>query len=301
MTTPSTASRRRLAAVSEATWGTIPSSPSMLGIPYTTLKLDPTIATFDDSAIYGDRMQRYTVAGNQTVTGDIDVEMTPLTFDSFWASLMNGAWNSNVLKTGTTQSSITFEDQQLDSSVYTTFTGCMFDKLALTIPASGIVTGKWSVIGKAFAQSTTAIAGETFTAPTNAKPFIHNTGTFKLGGTVLAYFTAVSLNIDNKLNANMGLGSLTVQSITYGDSSVSGSVTVFFVDDTARATFIANTPTTLEFSLTNGTNTLDILLPNVVFKTSTRSSSKNGVITEVYNFVANYDSTTATNIQVTRT
>ena len=309
MTTYGISSLRKLVGVVESAWGTTPATPSLVDIPYTSLKLNPLLDTYDDTSIYGDRMQRFSVGGNEHITGELDLELAPSIYDNFLASVMNASWTSNVLKVSSAPvtTSMTLQEIQEDLNIYTTFTGVVVDKLSVTVPASGLVTAKLSLIGKGFSDAATTqpLTGATVSSAAVAVPFVHNTGTFTLNGASAPDITSLTFVIDNKMTANFTLGFTTAQAITLGDANVSGSFTVLFDSIAERDLFVANAYTSLSATLTSTvggvSKSLTFNFPNIVLKSSDRTSAKNGVISETYAFVAVYDPSTGSNVVITRT
>ena len=316
MTTPiyGSSANRKLVAVTETAWGTTPATPAFIDVPYATLKLNPVLDVHDDTSIYGDRMQRFSVAGNKHIQGELDTNLSPGLYDNLWASVMNASWSSNVLTITNppVTTSQTLQEIQLDNGFYTTFTGIVVDKVSVTIPASGLVTAKWTLIGKDMTDGNTQITGATVAAATYPEaPFVHDGGVFDFADITLSGslaqvndITAFSFDIDNKLTANFTLGYNVTQAITLGDAVVTGTVTFLFETLAHRDAFVANDVVSFSAKLTstNGTvpKSITFLFPNVTLKTSDRTSAKNGVITETYTWVGNWDSTLQTNVKITR-
>ncbi|TDK63551.1 phage tail tube protein [Sapientia aquatica] len=302
-------SRSAIGAVVETVWGTTPATPALLDLPFTTFNVNKTLDKFNDTSIQGDRMMRPSVTGNTHITGDLDVNYQPLNYDNLLASLFNSTWVTNVLKIGQVQSSFTFEHSQLDISQFWQYTGMVVDKLQLKLSTSGLVTAKFTLIGKdsptptVVSVDTTAGTGVGgfYSAPTAAPPFTHNGGTFKEGGSAFASFMSLDITFDNKTAANFGLGGSTAASLTSNYFEVTGSASVYVQDAVMYNKFIEATSTTLEFTLANGTNTHDYLIPNVRYHGATKAVTGQGPVTMTLPFVGFYDSTSGSNAVITRT
>jgi hypothetical protein len=300
MTQYAQGSRSQVTYIKETNFGVTPSpSPTLIAIPYTNFNINATIDQFKDTSVRPDRQERTSNSGNTHVAGDFDVQLNHHNFDPFFESLLTGSFATNVLKIGTTQSSFTFEQGSLDIGQYFSYTGVVIDKLALTVNTTGNVTAKFSVMGKSVALSATTLCA-TPTAITDATPYSHAGGTFKEGGTVTALVSALTLNIDNGMSANFTLGATTAQSLSESMIKITGSATVMFSDAVIANKFLSGTATSLDFTLTDGTNTMEIALPNVKYTGMSRQVTGQGTITLTVPFTALYDHTSATAITVTR-
>lgn len=292
-------SRSRVAYVPEVTYGVTPVTPTTVQIPFVNFNVNTVIDQFADPSIRGDRQARTSNTGNTHVTGDFDVQLNHSNFDPFFASLLTGSWATNVLKFGSTQSSFTFEQASLDINQYWTYTGVVMDKLALTVNTTGNVSTKFTVMGKATALASTSIC-TTPTAPVEAAPFTHLGGTFKEGGSVTALISAITLNVDNGVSANFVLGVSTAAQLSDSMVKVTGSATVMFQDAVIASKFLNGTPTSLDFVLTDGTNTYEFNMPNVKYTGLTRTITQTGPVTLTVPFTGLFDNTSASILTITR-
>ena len=301
--TIATGSRSQVAFITETAFGTTPAIPQLVRIPFSQWNVNLTRDEYDDMSIQADRMQRFSVSGNRHVIGDMDVNYQPLNYDTLLESVCFSSFTANVLKIGQTLKSMTFEEGQLDIVQFRTFTGVIVDKFSLTVPNAGVITAKFSLVGKD--QSTLGVATIS-TAPATApvvEPAMTHTGTsgfFKLGGAVVGYITSMALTIDNGVGQNFGLGVGTVRAFSPGFAKITGTATVFFEDSIAYNLFVSGTASSLDFKLDNGVNQHEFNLPNVKFVSATKAVTGQGPITMSFAFKSLYDVTSASNIIVTR-
>lgn len=292
-------SRNQIAYVTELTWGTTPGTPAMIGVPYTSFNVNLTKETFEDTSVQADRMQRYNIHGNRTIGGDIDVNLSHGNFDAFLESALQNSFATNVLKVGSTRKSFTIEQGSLDIGQYTAYTGMVVDKVALSVPVSGLVTAKFSMIGKDATISGTPLDA-TITAPAAKQPYIHAGGTFNEGGSPIAFLTAVELNIDNGHAVNNALGSTTARDFSPGFATITGTASAYFEDVSLINKFINATDSSLSFTLTDGTNTLTFNLPKIKYTGANRPFSGQGSVVVELPFTALWESGAASNIVITR-
>jgi hypothetical protein len=302
-------SRSAIGAVVETVFGTTPATPALLDIPFTGFTVNTVHDKYLDQSIQGDRMYRPSVTGNTHIGGDIDVAYSPLNFDSFLESMMSNVFNTNVLKIGNTRKSFTIEHAQLDIAQFFQYNGMIVDKLQLKLATNGIVTAKFTFVGKDSPTVTTVSVDTTagtgpggfYTAAQVALPFVHNGGTFKEGGTAFASFMSLDITIENKTTSNFALGSNTIRDFSQNFLEITGTAQVYLEDAVMYNKFINSTSTTLDFTLNNSTNSHEFLIPNVRYHGAAKTVQGNGPVVMSMPFVGFYDSTSASNIVVTRT
>lgn len=292
-------SRSQVAYIAETVFGTTPATPTLIAIPNVSFNINMVRTDYVDTSIRADRMTRYSLTGTRTVTGDFSTLLSHNNFDPFIASAMNSTWATNVLKTGTTQQSFSIEQGQLDISAYSLYTGCTVDKLTITVPTNAPVTSQFTVVGKDQILSSTT-AATTLTPATANQPYTHLGGSIKEGGTVVADISALTLDISNTLTANLVLGSATSPALSFGMSAVTGTVTAFFDTIALYNKFMNATMSSLDFTLSDGTNTMEFLIPNLKYTATTKSISGTGSVMLAINFTALYDATTSSNLVITR-
>lgn len=291
MATISQGARAQFATIVESSWGVEPVSPQTQVVPFMNFNLNLTKDTFEDNSIRSDAMAHHLLQGNHHVQGDVDVNFSHGVYMPFMESLMFSSASAGVLKAGTTAKSFTAELGHLDVNQYRVFNGLMVDKFQITIPSSGFVTAKFSFIGKKMTLNSTSI-DSTPTVAANKKPMIHNGGTFKEGGTTVGYMQSVTFTIDNGLAANPALGSDFARGITRSMQKITGNVSVYFEDAVMANKFINGTASSLEFQLTDGTNTCDFLLPVVYYTGANITVSGSGPVALAMPFVAISDDVT---------
>jgi hypothetical protein len=250
-------------------------------------------------------MERFSLSGNRTVSGSIDVNFAHSLYDPLLESLMQAPFTTNVLKTGVTRKSFTVEEAQVDVAQYRNYTGLIVDKAEFTIPASGIVTAKFDVLAK----DQSALTGATIDTDTNytaaaaKSPFTDNgtSGFMKEGGSTVGYVTNLQFSVDNGHAKNFAVGSNVIRDFTTNNAKITGTATVFFEDAVMYNKFVNGTSTSLDVKLDDGTNTVQFFFPNVKYTGATKTISGNGPVSMTMPFKALYDGTALSNIVVTRT
>jgi hypothetical protein len=107
--------------------------------------------------------------------GVINVEWSGRSMDDLIPQMLMSDWTSSIIVDGTTQKSMTFEDQYLDADVspnqYLTYKGCRLSSLSLQFNTGAIVTGSFGVLGKAGTIGTATAGTGGATAATVSGPF----------------------------------------------------------------------------------------------------------------------------------
>ena len=300
--TIATGSRHNMAYVVESTFGTTPTTPSFTPIRHTGTTIGLSKDAIESEELREDRQIAHFRHGNESVAGDINVELSYESFDDLLEAVLCGTWATNVLKAGTTRGSYTVERHHQDIGKYLRSTGCNFNALSLSVAPNSMVTGSFSVIGKDFAVASTAITGATYAAESTTSPFDSFTGSITEGGSSIAVITGLELSLDNGMESMYVVGSSSTLLPSIGKSSVSGSVTAYFEDSTLIDKFINETSSSLTFVLTDlAGNSYTFNLPNVKYNSGNPEVGGAGAVTVSLDFVALYNSGDASQIKITRT
>jgi hypothetical protein len=299
-------SRAGLSYVVESTFGTTPSTPSLIQLPYTTHSLNLTKERVTGTDIQPDRMLRVDRHGNRSVAGDIVADLRKADYDPFLESAFFNTFSSNVLKVGTTPKFFSIEDAATDITQFRLFTGMAVSSLAVSIRPNQMVTGTFSMVGKNMSISNTSVDG-TKTASSGNAPFDAYSGALKIADTggilaTSAIVTGIDFTLNNALAPTFVVGASTTPQLEFGMATVEGTITAYFEDAALINRFLNETETALEVSVDDPTGSSDytFLFPRVKI---------NGADVPVDNptsriitlpFVALFDTTEATNIKLTR-
>jgi hypothetical protein len=299
--TIATGSRHDMAYVAENTFGTTPTTPTFTPIRHTGTTIGLSKDAIESEELRQDRQIANYRHGNKSVAGDVNVELSYGTFDDLLEATLAGTWATDVLIAGTTRRSFTVERHHTDIGKYLRSTGCSFNALSLSVAPNSMVTGSFSVIGKAFSVASTAISGSTYSAETTTAPFDSFTGSITEGGSSIAVVTSIDLSIDNGMEALYVVGSDETLLPSIGKSTVTGSITAYFENATLIDKFIAETASSLSFVLTDlAGNSYTVDLPNIKYNSGNPEVAGPGAITVSLDFVALYDASTGSQIEITR-
>jgi hypothetical protein len=295
-------SRTQLAYVAESTYGTTPATPAMVSLPFVTHSVDLTKTRVQSAEITPDRMPRVDRHGQRTVTGDISVEMRPADYDFLLEDALFGTFTSNVLNTGTTVSSFTLEDGALDITQFRAFSGCMVNTMQISIAPNQMTTATFGVIGKNMTQSATPLDASV-TAASNNEPFDSFSGVIEEGGSAIAYVNSIDFTLNNNLNPTFALGAVSTPQMEFGMSTLEGTMTVFYQDAALITKFLNETESSLEIILDDrvaGKN-YTLLMPRIKINGAAVPVASPASRLLTIPFVALRDSTTGTQLRITRT
>jgi Phage tail tube protein len=282
----------------ETTPGTTPATPTMIQLPFTKADIDFVQTTIDDTTIYADRQEHFVIAGPRKVTGSLSGNLSHTNFNALIQTLMSAAPVSKVYKTGTVLQTITLEKWHADINVGFVSTGCFVDKFALKMPASGVCTFDATINGVNMTTESTPLSGSP-TAPVSEAPFTLVSATIQEGGSTIAYVSAVDATIDNKAQALDVIGQQVPAGYVLGMSKISGSLAAYLVDSTLYAKYNGQTGSSLSIVLSDGTNTVTFLFPNITYTGVKMPIQGQGAVTQTLSFTAQKDPTAQSNVVIT--
>jgi len=296
--------RTRLSYIAEATYGTTPSAtPVYAQIPFNTHSLDLAKTRVQSNMITSDRMPSIDRHGQRSVSGDIAVEMRPADYDWLLEGALFGAFSSDILNTGTTVKSFSIQDAALDISQFRTFEGVMVNTMAMSLAPNAMTMATFGLVGQDMAQAAVAPTGSSYTAYSTNEPFDSFTGAITEGGTAIAIVNSLDFTLNNNLSTTSVLGSAVSPQMQFGMSVLEGTMTVYYQDAALITKFLNETESALSIVMDDrvaGKN-YTFLMPRIKI---------NGAAVPVANpesrlltipFVALKDSTTGTQLRITRT
>lgn len=298
--TVASAARHGLAYVPEADAGTTPPTPAMAYLRHTSCSLGVSRDSFTSEEKRPDRQIADVRTGTHKVGGSIGFELSYGEFDLFLAAALAGDWASDVLKAGTVEHSFTLERRHPDIGEYTSYKGCYINKFSLSIKPNAMITGSFDIVGLAGATSTTPLAA-TPTASKTDMTYDSYRGELIEGGLPIGVVTALDIALDNGIQPQFVLFEKSAPFVSWGKSSLTGSLSVFFTDNTMAQKFLDGTYSSVEFTLGDGTSkSYTITIPRVLYTGADVPMQADGPLTLTMPFTAILDPTLGTNIQIER-
>lgn len=295
-----TGAQHGLSYIAESSFGTTPESPDMTALRHTACSLGLSKTALESAEIRSDRQIAYLLHGQKTVAGDIETELSYGAFDDLLAALMQSSWSSDVLKAGASQPSFTFERAFADIGQYQVLTGCVIDKLRLSVRPDRLITGKFSVIGKSSSLSSSTLDAAPTAAAAN-DPMDSFSGSLEEGGSAIGIVAGLDLTIDNGLAQAFVIGDAEAASLLAGQSRITGEIVTYFEDAALLTKFAGATESSLSLTCSGAGGSLTFDLPRIVYTGAENPALGAGPITLSLPFTALYDESEATNLKITRT
>lgn len=194
---------------------------------------------------------------------------------------------------GNTYRSFTIERWLSDRNLYQQFRGVRMSQMTISIPASGMVTATFSVVGRDGTSFSSTTVASGYTATPQTTPFAAVNGEIYEGGVVLGLVTAAEISINNTLAGPQVIGTDLTPDILFGRfADVSGTITVLFTSPDMHSRFVTETETTLIIRLQNKdaldstTEFVSIVLPRIKYSGGDVDDSPDTGITVTMPFVA---------------
>lgn len=225
-------SGRQIAYTAESAYGTVPATPTWKVLRSTGGSLRTNKSTVVSDEIRADRNVSDELQTAQDVTGSYNFELSYGTLDDLLEAALCGTWATNVLKNGTVQRSLSFEER-LDMGggafSFSRFDGCQVNSLSLSLNARERITGSVDLMGQSEALDTAIVTGATYTAANSKAIQTTSTGVASLlvGGSAIK-IRQMSLQVANNLRTRPLVGSLYTDSLGYGRCDITGSLMAYF-------------------------------------------------------------------------
>lgn len=172
-----------------------------------------------------------------------------------------------------------------------TITGAKVTDWTLAVPNAGLATLSINVDAAGFTRST-GLATPSYS--TAGSVFQFAGAAIKVGGSTVAYVSDFNLTVSNSLKTDrytIGNAGLKREQIVNGFRAVSGTLNAEFIDTTAYAAILADTTSSLQLTLTSGSEVLDITLPAIKFEGDAPQVGGPETIMQALNFTAFDDGT----------
>ena len=289
----------------ETVYGTTPTTPTMGAVRHTEFALGVDKDTIQSAELRSDRnLSDFRMAQNKA-GGSFGMELiNDAGFEDFLAAVFCGAWSSGDLVNGVTRKSFSFlrhfNDMGAGTKPYHLIGGVEFASCEIKIPTSGIATATFETISKTYSPGESAPTGATLSAPTTTSPMDSFTGTVQEGGSAIGVITEATVKFDNNMNRRFVIGSKDTLRPSVGKFMATGNITCYYESAAMLDKFLNGTASSLQLQLSNGSDTLTVLLPNIKYTGGRVDVKDDGPITIQMPFQAIYDGTTGGAAKITR-
>jgi len=306
-------SQLQLSYIAEDIYGTTPTDATGTAsaasglttlMPVTGCGIQLSKNTLTSNTITSHRQRTFVRHGMQMVGGPIPFEFIASesagnTFlDDWLAAVLMSTWETDTLKVGSTFKSFSVEKDFTDINVQHLFSGIFPGGMSLSVQPDAIVTGSFDTMGKALSTST-AFADDSPQALPATEPIDSFSGTINEGGSSISIVTGLDLNLTNNAERANVLGSDSTYAIHTGKCIITGTLNAWFEDQTLLDKFVNGTSSSLEFTLTDGSNTYTFTLPQIKYTGGEAPYNETGITLNMP-FEAEYSSSDATALQIVR-
>ncbi len=300
MYTIASGAKHGLRYVKEATPGTTPASPTMTELNHNSCSLTLTRDTFTSNALRSDRQIPFHRTGVDRIAGDITFEFGAKEYDVFLEAALAGNWTENVLKAGVAVHAFTLERAFTNINQYATYTGCFVNQFSLSVKPNEMLSGTFSIVGLSGERGTTPLAA----SPTPAgeiDPFDSFKGSLKINSQAIAVVTGIDLTLANGIEPQYAIFDRSAKAVSWGRSTLTGTLSAFYIDGNLPEYFINDSRVKLEFTLERGEYSYTFLIPSITLTAADDSVQSEGPIQLNVPWSAALDATLGTNFQITRT
>lgn len=274
-----TSNRTALRYVPEVTFGVTPSTPALVDLRYTGESLNYSIKNAQSNEIRADRNTTDLVRVSADAAGDVQFEFSFLSFDAFIEAALASTFSApvagaSVIKNGTALKSFTIQKhfQDLTVPVFQNYSGVRVGGMTLDFKTGQILTGAFSMLGLNATVGTTQIAGATFPGSPGVAESVMNAVTDLIeikenGVTSTMVIKSMSMNVNNNLRAQDGIGTLGHVGVALGKLDVTGNIEAYFTDLNSYNRFVSGTAFALSFKVNDANGDYYVFtFPSVKFE-----------------------------------
>lgn len=191
---------------------------------------------------------------------------------------------SYVPASGHTSDSFTVEHNYSDIDVSELFTGCSIGAMRVALPATGLATVEFDVIGKDRSSVLTGASAPYFTAPAAAGTgaiLAAVNGSLRLGGSDIAVVTGANFGLNLNLAGEPVAGSNTLPALFHSRSIITGQLTAYFEDATYINAFDDETELELQLVCTDTASPagfVSFFLPRIKLGGASKNDGEGGLI-----------------------
>jgi hypothetical protein len=299
-------SKQMLKAVKETVFGTTPTDPVLLELPLVNFNRNFNRNVIRSNQIRSHPFTDRLMKGQLSADFDLSVELQDDTYDVL-LDVMFGTttWAANVIKVTDGLQGISFEASAADLSLHDQFAGGMLTSMEVNFPAeeNGIVTANFNGMAKTVSMDAGAsfVGAGSVTAAPSVDPFVFQDAVCTIAGASRP-ITALSLRLEREVNPLYVLGSPTPREYIPSTVTLTGQVTIPLEDATESAQLngFADIALSAQAASPGGAAFRTFAVPAVKFGRMGRQIQDRGVILQVIDWEARYDSVSGTIMSVTR-
>lgn len=277
-------------------------------LTFTGISLDAAAQTTESQSIKDSRIAAGTLVTGIDVTGDVDTEFAYGIQDDLLEAVAFNTWQNNVLTFGgINRKTLSVVRGFKDIDNYQVFTGCHINQWTLSIPDSGIVTSKFSIVGLKRTAYEVMPSGDIEPAEDAIQFTSLSAGDILIDGEVKSGMcaTQIDLTIDNSMQVQKCLNyenniSAVLETLMKG----TGNITIAWSKNTAELyeKQFVNEPIGLRYSLKDSLgNKYTLNLPRLLLSAPLPSGSASDILTTQFAFSVKEEAPTLTRTPIVAT
>lgn len=192
-----------------------------------------------------------------------------------------------------TYRSFTIERWLSDLNLYQQFKGIRVNQVTFSVPASGLATLSFNLIGRDASSFSSTSTASTHTDVAQTTPYTAINGALFEGSNVLGVVTAAEISINNNMVAPQTVGSETVSNLFFGQFvEVTGQISVLFSNSSSFDKFIQETESKLILQLRDtqaldaNTKFISVVIPRLKYSGGNVDTTSDNGVTVSLPFVA---------------
>jgi hypothetical protein len=264
--------------VAESTLGVTPASPALKQLRFLSESLNFSIQNTQSEEIRPDRAESDLIQTDAEAAGDINYELSFLTWDDFLQAVMCGTFsavsgNITSLVNGILMRSFTIQKHFQDTTPnqYHTFRGCVVNTMSMTFQTGQILNGSFGIMSFGAAAAEAQIAGATLVAAPTTTPMnaVSNFQSFSIDGVPYSgCISSLSINIANNVRPIKCIGTLGANDMVLGTFEVTGGMDLYFREGSMYDKFLKGTEFSYNFKVIDDkNNSYTYFIPRAKFET----------------------------------
>jgi len=252
----------------------MPVTPLLQKIAYSSSDIGSQVVTTESANIKGNRRLADVTLTGFTVGGGIEAEMTygaSLDDELILNAIACEAWVANVAVDGDFYQPL-YMELSLTTAQYLQYFGMVVDEWAMSYKDQALVTNTFSFVGLKETPAAVVSTGATYTDATDNPVFstVSNVSNIEIDGVASGEcdIKEWDINLTNNVTGKTGVGVLGACSTNAHSFRGTGSITMYFKDQTFKNKLKAGTPFSFGWTVTDANgNGYTFLLPKCKLNT----------------------------------
>ena len=296
-------------SVLETTPGTTPvASANWKELPITSESIAAGPNYIESEVMNPTRNLQALILAGKGSSGSIEGELRAADWDDYMEAALKGTWTTDVLKVGVVKRSFSIEEEYQDLTTYWRIaTGMEVNTFDLNVAYGAIATVSFGFEGFDIASAVTSAVGAGSSASASANQSMEGSAgsVVNIDGAPVsgAIFRSLALSVNNNLRPQEGMGTVGRDGIASGSASVTGTLEMYFADETKAYynSLLAGTSHGIDVTITEGSESYKFDVPAAKFTAGDpNAGGRNTDVMLSLAFTGVYDATDTSSLVITR-